>query len=192
MDMRFVESWDNGDLFGLACLRRKWIMKFLALSLALWLFPWAEVAHAGDAFECKTVARFASEGSIGKAVIDAIRGTKKRVMIALYGFDNSDLGAELLALAKKQVAVRLKVDTERSASKRMTKLLEDLKAGGVQVQTVAPNGRNHNKFAVIDGSIVLTGSYNWTLKAEKNWENLLILDCPGLAKAYESEWNKIH
>jgi mitochondrial cardiolipin hydrolase len=98
----------------------------------------------------------------------------------------------LLKLAKKNIAVRLRVDTARSASKKMVRLIEKLKAGGVQVQTVAPNGRNHNKFAVIDGRKVLTGSYNWTFKAESNWENLLILDCPELAKAYESEWQRIH
>jgi phosphatidylserine/phosphatidylglycerophosphate/cardiolipin synthase-like enzyme len=57
---------------------------------------------------------------------------------------------------------------------------------------VAPNGRNHNKFAVIDRKRVITGSYNWTLKSEGNWENLLILDCPELAKAYENEWERIH
>jgi phosphatidylserine/phosphatidylglycerophosphate/cardiolipin synthase-like enzyme len=44
---------------------------------------------------------------------------------------------------------------------------------------------------VIDGRRVLTGSYNWTQKAETNWENLLIIDCPELAKSYEAEWEKI-
>ena len=61
----------------------------------------------------------------------------------------------------------------------------------VRVQAVAPEGRNHNKFAVIDQDKVITGSYNWTLKAEKNWENLLILDCPELAKLYVREWEAI-
>jgi phosphatidylserine/phosphatidylglycerophosphate/cardiolipin synthase-like enzyme len=45
---------------------------------------------------------------------------------------------------------------------------------------------------VIDGTRVLTGSYNWTAKAESNWENLLVIDCPELAKASESEWDKVH
>jgi len=89
------------------------------------------------------------------------------------------------------VAVRLKIDKNRSASKKIVALIDRLKAEGGEVQTVAPDGRNHNKFAVIDGKRVVTGSYNWTLKSEGNWENLLIIDCPELAKSYESEWERI-
>lgn len=166
-------------------------MKLSAIGCGFWLMTCAEIAYSAQAFECRTVAQFASEGSVGKAVIDALRGTKERLMIALYGFDNPALGAELVALAKKQVTVRVKVDTGRGAAKKMTQLVEELKAGGVQVQTVAAGGRNHNKFAIIDGVRVITGSYNWTVKAESNWENVLILDCPELAKAYENEWEKI-
>lgn len=146
---------------------------------------------AADAIDCHVTTRFSSQGSVGNAVIDAIRGTTERLTIALYGFDNTDLSDELLELVKKKVTVRLKIDTARSASKKIVTLIDKLKAGGVQVQTVAPNGRNHNKFAIIDGRLVLTGSYNWTLKSEGNWENLLILDCPALAKSYESEWERI-
>lgn len=146
---------------------------------------------AADTIDCHVTTRFSSQGSVGNAVIDAIRGTTERLTIALYGFDNTDLSDELLELVKKKVTVRLKIDTARSASKKIVTLIDKLKAGGVQVQTVAPNGRNHNKFAIIDGRLVLTGSYNWTLKSEGNWENLLILDCPALAKSYESEWERI-
>lgn len=142
--------------------------------------------------DCRVTARFSSQGSVGKEVTEALRDAKESLTLALYGFDNTDLGEELLKLVKKNVTVRLKVDTARSASKKIVKLIEQLKTGGVQVQTVAPGGRNHNKFAVIDGKRVLTGSYNWTLKSENNWENLLLLDCPELAKAYESEWERIH
>lgn len=157
--------------------------------LALVLLPL--LALADESVDCRVTTRFPSQGSITKSVVEAIGDTKKQLTLALYGFDNSELGAELLKLAKRNVIVRLKVDTARNAGKRITRLIEELKAGGVQVQTVAPNGRNHNKFAVIDGTRVLTGSYNWTLKSEGSWENLLILDCAEVAKAYEGEWERI-
>jgi phosphatidylserine/phosphatidylglycerophosphate/cardiolipin synthase-like enzyme len=160
---------------------------FAALLLSLLI---ATSAHA-DAVDCRVSSQFSSQGSVGKVVTEAIRGAKERLIIALYGFDNTDLADELIDLVKKKVAVRVKVDSARSASKKIIAIIDKLKAGGVEVQAVAPNGRNHNKFAVIDGTRVLTGSYNWTLKSEANWENLLILDCPELAKAYESEWERI-
>jgi phosphatidylserine/phosphatidylglycerophosphate/cardiolipin synthase-like enzyme len=149
-------------------------------------------AGAAEAMNCRVAAQFSSQGSIGKAVVEALRGAKERLTIALYGFDNTELGDELIQLVKKGVAVKLKIDTARNKSKKIVNLIDRLRSAGVRVETVAPDGRNHNKFAVIDGKQVLTGSYNWTLKSESNWENLLILDCPELAKAYEAEWGRIH
>jgi phosphatidylserine/phosphatidylglycerophosphate/cardiolipin synthase-like enzyme len=162
---------------------------YIAL-IALGLLPTLTIA--AEPYDCRVQSQFSSQGSVGTKVLQAVSQTKERLTLALYGFDNTELANELLKLVKSHVMVRLKVDAKRSASKKITKLVEDLKAGGVQVQTVAPDGRNHNKFAVIDRKRVLTGSYNWTLKAESNWENLLILDCPDLAKAYETEWERIH
>ncbi len=167
-------------------------MKSLGLCLVISLLLWPRLGLAAESVDCRVAAKFSSQGSVGKAVTAAIRETKERLMLALYGFDNIELGDELLNLVKKKVAVRVKVDTARSAGKKIVALIDKLKAGGVEIQMVAPNGRNHNKFAIIDGRRVLTGSYNWTLKAENNWENLLILDCPELAKAYETEWERIH
>lgn len=166
-------------------------MKSAAPLFGLLLFALPALVAAADTVDCRVTSRFSSQGSIGKTVIGALRSAKERLTIALYGFDNMELGDELIQLVKKGVVVKVKVDTARSKNKKVVALIDQLKAGGVAVQTVAPNGRNHNKFAVIDGKRVLTGSYNWTLKAEGNWENLLILDCPEVAKSYEAEWESI-
>jgi hypothetical protein len=46
-------------------------------------------------------------------------------------------------------------------------------------------GIMHNKFAVIDDSVVVTGSYNWSEAAEiRNDENLLVIASPDIAKLY--------
>ncbi|HLN85786.1 MAG TPA: phospholipase D-like domain-containing protein, partial [Candidatus Limnocylindrales bacterium] len=136
--------------------------------------------------------KFSSRDSLAQAVTDSLRQAKQKVILALYGFNNNDLADELIKLAKKGVVVRVKIDTAKGAEKKTGALISRLKSGGVEVQTVAPGGRNHNKFAVIDGSRVLTGSYNWTAKAESNWENLLVIECAELAKSYEAEWEKVH
>lgn len=147
--------------------------------------------HAADGFDCRVSPEFSSRDSLVQAVSESLRQAKQQVTLALYGFNNNDLAEELVKLAKKGVVVRVKIDTAKGAEKKTSALIGQLKSGGVEVRTVAPGGRNHNKFAVIDGTRVLTGSYNWTAKAESNWENLLILDCAELAKSYESEWEKI-
>lgn len=157
---------------------------FLVLSAAL-------PSHSGETVDCKVRIVVSSQGSIEEVIMKEIRQTRSKLFLALYGFDNQALADPLVELAARGVTVRLKIDAEKSMNKRERRIIERLKAAGILVQGVAPYGRNHNKFAVIDETRVLTGSYNWTLKAESNWENLLILDCPKLAKEYAQEWEKI-
>jgi len=51
----------------------------------------------------------------------------------------------------------------------------------------------HQKFAVIDSRIVLTGSYNWTASAENyNHENLLLFrDAGPLAEEYRQQFLRL-
>jgi phosphatidylserine/phosphatidylglycerophosphate/cardiolipin synthase-like enzyme len=47
------------------------------------------------------------------------------------------------------------------------------------------------KSCILDGGIVTTGSYNWTVAAEKdNGENLLVIRDPRLAGVYTENWRR--
>jgi len=53
----------------------------------------------------------------------------------------------------------------------------------------AGGGYMHNKFAIVDDSLCITGSYNWSESAEmKNDENLLVIASPELARAYKARF----
>ena len=55
------------------------------------------------------------------------------------------------------------------------------------------SGLMHNKFAIIDGKILLTGSFNWTLAADqKNEENLLIIEDRKVIKAYQKRFEYLY
>ncbi len=49
----------------------------------------------------------------------------------------------------------------------------------------------HNKFMVIDDRVVVTGSYNFSENAEKNAENMIIIESPQIAKAYASYFDAL-
>jgi hypothetical protein len=49
----------------------------------------------------------------------------------------------------------------------------------------------HNKFCVIDGTWVITGSYNWSDKAETNYENVLLLENTEVASQYQQYFDKL-
>ena len=50
----------------------------------------------------------------------------------------------------------------------------------------------HHKFLIIDGRLLLTGSFNWTRQAiVGNSENLVITDHAELLSAYHDEFNRL-
>jgi cardiolipin hydrolase len=50
----------------------------------------------------------------------------------------------------------------------------------------------HHKFAIIDESVIVTGSFNWTTQAVKNnQENILFYENKELASRYIEEYNKL-
>jgi phosphatidylserine/phosphatidylglycerophosphate/cardiolipin synthase-like enzyme len=50
----------------------------------------------------------------------------------------------------------------------------------------------HHKFALLDNSVVLTGSYNWTFASEEeNYDNVLILREPRLVGIYQAEFEAL-
>lgn len=57
--------------------------------------------------------------------------------------------------------------------------ISTLIAAGMRVRELRGKGRGimHHKFAIFDGRVLVTGSYNWTDSAEaQNFENILVLD----------------
>ena len=129
-------------------------MKILiCVSLAGFLL-YGKSADGADGFECRVSPKFSSGDSLAQTVTESLRQAKQRVTLALYGFNNAELADELVKLAKQGIAIKVKVDSAKGAEKKTGRIIDTLKGGGVQVQTVAPDGRNHNKFAVIDGTRV--------------------------------------
>ena|SRR5215207_4326834 len=149
------------------------------------------VSGLEEPIDCKVQAIFPRQANLAQAVAQELTRTRKELLLALYGFNNPILAGELVNLAKRQVKVGLKIDTAKSEGGKQGLVIEKLRAAGVKIDTVARGRRNHNKFAVIDSSTIITGSYNWTTKADENFENLLIVHCPEVAKKYEREWDAI-
>jgi phosphatidylserine/phosphatidylglycerophosphate/cardiolipin synthase-like enzyme len=149
------------------------------------------VSGLEEPIDCKVQVIFPRQANLAQAVAQELTRTRKELLLALYGFNNPILAGELVNLAKRQVKVGLKIDTAKSEGGKQGLVMDKLRAAGVKIHTVAAGGRNHNKFAVIDSSTIITGSYNWTTKADENFESLLIVHCPEVAKKYEREWDAI-
>jgi len=132
---------------------------------------------------------FSPNGGCQEAVVSEIRKATQTIDIAMYYLSSSGIAR---ALAKKyqenNVRVRIVLDQGQeieSASKSGYLIKE-----GLQVRYHMGFGLMHNKFAIIDGKSLITGSFNWTLTAEeKNEENLLIITDEGTIEKYKERFD---
>lgn len=110
--------------------------------------------------------------------------------IAVYSITNKKITSALLN-AKKRGA-RIRVVTDRTMAGNKYSKDEVLLKAGIPLRKNKKHKIEHNKFAVFDGSHIVTGSYNWTDAATKsNSENCVFLDA--LAEDYSARfeylWN---
>jgi phosphatidylserine/phosphatidylglycerophosphate/cardiolipin synthase-like enzyme len=119
-----------------------------------------------------------------------IRGAKDRIYVAIYSFTSDRLAEALIEARNRGVDVR--VVMERREANVTGSEYPRLRGAGVEVRLDANPGLMHHKFMVIDGEIVVTGSYNWSAAAEeRNDENLVVIRDRAVAGAFEREFERI-
>jgi hypothetical protein len=131
--------------------------------------------------------------NIAERIQSEIKKTQKSVFIAVAWFTNKDLFNELIEKAKNGCKVFLIISNDKinASSQIKYELLEKYNSKCYKIGD-GESELMHNKFCVIDYSTVITGSYNWSYKAENNFENIIInYDDTALAEQFISEFNQI-
>ncbi len=130
------------------------------------------------------------------AIIDEINASKKYIDVAVYDFTSRPLARALVRAKNRGVKIRVILDRSANGPDNRYTKYPFLKANGIDVRFAVPHiawdmeGLMHNKFAVIDGRVVITGSANWTASAFKiNDENVLIIKRFDIANVYEKEFD---
>ena len=119
-----------------------------------------------------------------------ISRANESVHVMVYGFTLDDLSEALIEAKGRGVEVRVVI--ERESAYWSGSEYERLLRAGVDVRLDGNPHTMHHKVVVIDGKIVITGSYNWTWSAEnRNDENVVILMDEGLAGSYEREFQRV-
>lgn len=132
-----------------------------------------------------------------QALIDAIDASTTSLDLAVYGMTGgSEIRDAISDAVGRGVNVRAVIDTYDDGfySWRDSELLVNTIPMG---QTIADLDDRimHNKFAVIDGTRVWTGSGNWAdtgiyLEYNSNWS--ILIDHPELASTYTTEFNEMY
>jgi len=137
---------------------------------------------------------FSPVGRCSVHILREIERAQKEILIAVYAFTSGELARAVAQAKQRGVSVQVVLDREFNAKNENSKglFLEQQKVPVRRISGMKSNapdkegGLMHQKFAVIDRKIVLTGSYNWTHSADSlNDENLLLFrDAGPLAEDY--------
>lgn len=114
--------------------------------------------------------------------------TSIRIMVMLITHDG--LSNALISAHNRGVDVDIIIDSDWVSSSGSD--YDDLQSAGIDIREDDRSGLMHHKVMIIDGYIIITGSYNWSASAEDtNDENVLILKSETVSQLYLSEFNRI-
>ena len=122
------------------------------------------------------------------ALVEAIDGAERSVDMAIYDLDLASVRQALLRAWRRDVNVRLVVESDNLDNPETHALI----AAGIPVVADGRDPLMHDKFTVIDGDEVWTGSMNYTVNdAYYNDNNLIRLLSAAAAQAYAAEFSEM-
>lgn len=139
---------------------------------------------------------FSDEAQISASLIRAIDATQGTLELAIHGLALREVAAALKRAKDRGVRVRIVMNQshvfpEKERDRRLPEV-QMLLDEGFEMRMLRGgdlHGVMHNKFAVFDGRVLETGSYNWTAAADRqHFENALFLDDAARIADYSAYW----
>jgi phosphatidylserine/phosphatidylglycerophosphate/cardiolipin synthase-like enzyme len=139
--------------------------------------------------EGQVIAAFTPEHDVAQLIADKIGEAKSEIFVLAYSFTNKKITAALIRAHKRGVKVEVVADREQTFNLAQT-TIRDLVGAGVPVWLDNRFAAAHNKVMVIDQSVVITGSFNFSQAAQsRNAENVLVsLNARKLASQYSENY----
>ncbi|MGR3301557.1 MAG: phospholipase D-like domain-containing protein [Candidatus Scalindua sp.] len=148
---------------------------------------------ASDTICARTDILFSPRGSIKETIIKTISSSEETIDVTAFTFTSGDIAEALYNAKERGVKIRLVIDQRQD--KRRYPVLEFLKEEGFDLQFLKGNigGSMNNTFAIFDGKLLVTGSYNWTEYSEKfNYENAIFIDDSDVIGKYKEEFDSLY
>ena len=172
------------------------ILLFVALLVTGGVYTPTSYATAVSAPE----VLFSPKGGITEKIIGLIGKANKTIRVAIYMITDIRLAKALEDAQARGVQVQIIVDP---ASNEQFGKADYLASHGINVYLYNNTGKNnkggfsfaplmHNKLMVVDDETFVIGSFNWTVKADRdNEENILIMTNQALCKIYINYFNTL-
>jgi phosphatidylserine/phosphatidylglycerophosphate/cardiolipin synthase-like enzyme len=150
-------------------------------------------------------ALFTGQDAIEKRLIELIGKENKSIKGAINIFSNKKIAEAIVDRIKKEnISVNLLIDSYVGTNQEDTtkNCLRIFKNGGATVSVSLKKGKKgkkyyvmHHKFLIFENNngeqLLLTGSYNFSVNANTNAENVIITNDRGLIKSFSDEFDRL-
>lgn len=135
---------------------------------------------------------FSPDDGVLNAIYPLLENAQESIYFLAFSFTSNELGAVVRQKAKDGLTVRGVMEAEQVRSNTGTEF-DPFRQAGVDVRLDGNDGQMHHKIFIIDGSIVVLGSYNFSRSAEeRNDENIVILYDRRIAEFFMQEFQRIY
>ena len=128
---------------------------------------------------------FSPDGQAEALVLKVIRSAKTSIRLAGYTFTSPTVVRTLTDAKKRGIDVAELVDYSNTS-----RILKMLVSAGIPTRIISAYPIHHDKYIVVDGLHVETGSFNYTIAAaRRNSENVIVVwNNPAVAGQYIAHW----
>lgn len=130
---------------------------------------------------------FSPRGRCTDAVVTEVAAAKSTIFVQAYSFTSAPIAKALIDSHRRGVDVRVILDKGQRSDKYSS--ADFFAHAGIPTMIDARHAIAHNKVMIVDGKVVITGSFNFTEAAEqRNAENLLVIRDKLIADEYTTNW----
>lgn len=122
-------------------------------------------------------------------IVQRISEASNTIHGSLFGIENIDITYTLIQAVKRNVSVHLGLDLSQSKLPNSTHLI--LIQQGVMITIKKLPELEHNKYLIIDGQVVLEGSFNYSNIAQTEDNTFLIIESESIAEQFETDFQRI-
>ena len=134
---------------------------------------------------------FAPDDNVQASFVEIVQNARESIYFMAFSFTADPIGDAVRARAVDGVTVAGVMDNEQVKSNIGTEF-DRFSQAGFSVYRDGNPGQMHHKVMIIDQSIVLLGSYNFTASAEtRNDENLLVIYNKEIASLFLFEFERV-
>jgi phosphatidylserine/phosphatidylglycerophosphate/cardiolipin synthase-like enzyme len=136
---------------------------------------------------------FSPDDGVVEHIVDQIASSQESIFFLAYAFNSDQISQAMRGRVQAGVNLAGVFEKTQVAAQKDGSAYDPLRLAGLDVWLDANPQNMHDKIILIDGKIVITGSYNFSAAAEnKNDENILIIHNADIAALYLKNFQDIY